>query len=292
MEDMLLIADSGSTKTAWLLRRQGRDDIRVDSRGLNPVRDDATTISEVVDGVASTLVSYLAVEPEFRCTGCWASALRVFFYGAGCIDPFKGAVEHALCESFAGSRVAVESDLLGAARALCGHSEGIACILGTGSNSCLYDGHDIVANVPALGWILGDEGSGSVLGRRLVSDALKGELGDDLRSDLLDRFSLTPSEIIDRVYRHPQANRFLASLVPFLVENRSETRIHELIVDSFRSFLCRNVKKYNRADLPVNFVGGIAWQFADELAEVVEQEGFTMGQIERFPIVLMAAYHS
>ena len=292
MEDMLLIADSGSTKTAWLLRRQGRDDIRVDSRGLNPVRDDATTIAEVVDGVASTLVSYLAVEPEFRGTGCWASALRVFFYGAGCIDPFKGEVEQALCESFAGSRVAVESDLLGAARALCGHSEGIACILGTGSNSCLYDGHDIVANVPALGWILGDEGSGSVLGRRLVSDALKGELGDDLRSDLLDRFSLTPSEIIDRVYRQPQANRFLASLVPFLVENRSETRIHELIVDSFRSFLCRNVRKYNRADLPVNFVGGIAWQFADELAEVVEQEGFTMGQIERSPIVLMAAYHS
>ena len=292
MEDMLLIADSGSTKTAWLLRRQGRDDIRVDSRGLNPVRDDATTIAEVVDGVASTLVSYLAVEPEFRGTGCWASALRVFFYGAGCIAPFKGAVEQALCESFAGSRVAVESDLLGAARALCGHSEGIACILGTGSNSCLYDGHDIVANVPALGWILGDEGSGSVLGRRLVSDALKGELGDDLRSDLLDRFSLTPSEIIDRVYRQPQANRFLASLVPFLVENRSETRIHELIVDSFRSFLCRNVRKYNRADLPVNFVGGIAWQFADELAEVIEQEGFTMGQIERSPIVLMAAYHS
>jgi hypothetical protein len=149
-----------------------------------------------------------------------------------------------------------------------------------------------VANVPALGWILGDEGSGSVLGRRLVSDALKGELGDDLRSDLLDRFSLTPSEIIDRVYRQPQANRFLASLVPFLVENRSETRIHELIVDSFRSFLCRNVRKYNRADLPVNFVGGIAWQFADELAEVIEQEGLTMGQIERSPIVLMAAYHS
>ena len=292
IDEMLLIADSGSTKTSWLLRREGREDICFESRGVNPVRDDAAVIAGVVSGVASTLVSYLAVEPEFRGTGCWASALRVFFYGAGCIEPFKGAVARALRESFAGAQVVVESDLLGAARALCGHSEGLACILGTGSNSCLYDGRDIVANVAALGWILGDEGSGSVLGRRLVSDALKGELGDDLRASFLERFSLTPSEIIDRVYRQPQANRFLASLVPFLVENRSEMRIHELIIDSFRSFLCRNVKKYNRADLPVNFVGGVAWQFADELAEVVEQEGFTMGRVERSPILLMAAYHS
>ncbi len=288
---MTLVADSGSTKTSWLLRRRGHDDVRVESVGLNPVRDADSTISAVIGGVAATLESYLSVEPDRGLQGRWRSTLDIFFYGAGCIEPFKASVERALEQSFAGSIVAVESDLLGAARALCGHGEGIACILGTGSNSCLYDGHKIVANIPPLGWILGDEGSGAVLGRRLVGDALKGELGDALCSQLLARFALSQADIIDRVYRQPQANRFLASLVPFLVENRAEECIHELITDSFRAFFRRNVKKYGRDDLPVNFVGGIASQFADELLQSAEAEGLIVGRIERSPITLMAAFH-
>ena len=238
---MTLIADSGSTKTAWLLRRQGHDDIMVESVGINPVRDTYEDIEKVVSGVAASCEAYLAVEPDFQLHRRWQRHLSVFFYGAGCIEPFKASVVKALEQAFKGSRVVVESDLLGAARALCGDREGIACILGTGSNSCLYDGSEIVANISPLGWILGDEGSGAVLGRTLVGDLLKGELGEEMRISFLERFGLTQAEIIDRVYRQPQANRFLASLVPFLVENRSEKRIHELIIDGFRSFLRRNV---------------------------------------------------
>ena len=288
---MTLVADSGSTKTSWLLRRAGYDDIRVETVGINPVRDSDSTIGTVVGGVAATLGSYLSVESDSLSHSLWRSKLDIFFYGAGCIEPFKSAVEDALRLSFAGSTIVVESDLLGAARALCGHSEGIACILGTGSNSCLYDGHEIIANIPPLGWILGDEGSGAVLGRRLVSDALKGELGDALRSSLLERFALSPTDIIDKVYRQPQPNRFLASLVPFLVEHRAEDCIQELIIDSFRSFFRRNVKKYGRDDLPVNFVGGIASQFSEELLQSAETEGLIVGRIERSPITLMAAFH-
>lgn len=289
---MTLVADSGSTKTAWVLRRQGYDDISIESVGINPVRDTASDIDTVVSGVAATLEAYLAVEPDFQTHRQWQKHLSVFFYGAGCVEPFKGAVEEPLRAHFAGSKVAVESDLLGAARALCGHTEGIACILGTGSNSCLYDGEEIVANVSPLGWILGDEGSGAVLGRRLVGDILKGQMGDELKAAFLSRFCLTQSEIINRVYRRPMANRFLASLVPFLVENRAEKCIHELIIDSFRSFFIRNVRKYYRQDLPVNFVGGIAAQFESELREAAENEGFVVGEIERSPIAKMASFHN
>ena len=288
---MTLVADSGSTKTAWLLRRQGHDDISVESVGINPVRDAADDIEKVVAGVAATIETYLAVEPDFQAHRQWQRHLSVFFYGAGCIEPFKDSVVEALKKCFAGGKVAVESDLLGAARALCGHAEGIACILGTGSNSCLYDGEEIVANVSPLGWILGDEGSGAVLGRRLVGDILKGQMGDEMKAAFFERFQLTQSEIIDRVYRRPMANRFLASLVPFLVENRAETCIHELIIDSFSSFFNRNVRNYSREDLPVNFVGGIAAQFESELREAAENEGFVVGGIERSPIAKMLSFH-
>lgn len=289
---MTLIADSGSTKTAWLLRRPEKADLEVTGYGINPVRDSAEDIGRVVGSVAQTLEAMLAMEPDYSLHADWRSRLHVFFYGAGCIDPFKLSVAEALERAFSGSSIEVESDLLGAARALCGHGEGIACILGTGANSCLYDGTTIVANTPALGWILGDEGSGAVLGRTLVSDALKGQLGEELRERLLSRFALTQASVIDAVYRQPQANRFLASLVPFIVENRTDERIHALLERSFRAFFRRNVKNYDRRDLPVHFVGGVAAQFTDELTEAADSEGFTLGVVERSPIYLMADFHS
>ena len=289
---MTLIADSGSTKTAWLLRCEGHDDLLFEGVGINPVRDTEEEIRTAVEHVFATFLGHMAVDPEFRSYSLLDGCLEVFFYGAGCIEPFKRSVEAALAASFLGGRVVVESDLLGAARALCGHEEGIACILGTGSNSCLYDGERIVANTSPLGWILGDEGSGAVLGRTLVGDLLKGQLGEALKSAFFERFGLTQADVIERVYRQPQANRWLASLAPFLAENRSDEGVRGLLVESFRSFFRRNVAAYGRRDLAVGFVGGVAWQFEAELREAAEAEGFKLGRIERRPIELMAAYHS
>ena len=201
-------------------------------------------------------------------------------------------MERLLRACFPTTTVHVASDMLGAARALCGHSEGIACILGTGSNSCLYDGHDIVANVPALGWILGDEGSGAVLGRTLVSDLLKGQLPVALRDAFLKEYDLTQDAIIQRVYRGEQPNRWLASLVPFLASHCNEPSVHDLLIRSFCRFLRRNVLAYARPDLPVGFVGGVANQFEDELRAAVAAEGLLMGYIQREPIHGMVRYHT
>lgn len=288
---MKLIVDSGSTKATWIWIREGKDDVRVDSVGINPVRDDQATIERIVEGVAMTLASYEAVSS--LPTGALGSkpGMEIYFYGAGCIEPYKLVVEEVLGRYFKDAEIAVESDLLGAARALFGVKEGIACILGTGSNSCYYDGERTVGNVSPLGWILGDEGSGAVLGKTLVGDLLKGQLGEDLKASFFERFQLTQSDIIDRVYRQPMANRFLASLVPFIVEHREDEGIHTLVVDAFRSFFRRNVAAYHRMDLPVSFVGGIAAQFEDELRKAAEVEGFIVGEIERMPIVKMVAFH-
>lgn len=289
---MKLIVDSGSTKAEWLWLRQGKDDVKVDSVGINPVRDDEETIERIIEGVAATLGCYEAVVPMGNPSGAMSSdGMQVFFYGAGCVSPYKEVVSDVLERVFKGAQVCVESDLLGAARALFGVKEGVACILGTGSNSCYYDGERIVENVSPLGWILGDEGSGAVLGRTLVGDLLKGQLGEDLKEAFFERFSLTQADIIDRVYRQPMANRFLASLVAFLVEHRDDAGIHALLVDGFCSFFRRNVAAYNRSDLPVSFVGGIAGQFERELREAAESEGFKVGEIERHPIVGMVAFH-
>lgn len=259
--------------------------------GINPVRDDEYTMRGVVEEARSLLQDELlrgcaASFPSERSIG------KVCFYGAGCIPPYSEALKKLLMQAFPGACVEVESDLLGAARALCGHEEGIACILGTGANSCLYDGKNIVRQTPALGWILGDEGSGAVLGRRLVGDVLKGQLPPALCKAFLQRYELTQADIIERVYRQPQPNRFLASLVPFLSEHIEDTAIHSFLVSEFRLFLERNVLAYGRPDLPVSFVGGVASQFRVELQEAVEAEGFQLGCIEKEPIVRMVAYHT
>lgn len=285
---MKLIVDSGSTKATWIWLRQGMDDVKVETIGINPVRDDAEVIDCIVEGVAATLASYEAVQGKPFVEGL---AQEIYFYGAGCIEPYKDVVHEALMKYFPGAVVWVESDLLGASRALFGIKEGIACILGTGSNSCLYDGEKIVYNVSPLGWILGDEGSGAVLGRTLVGDLLKGQLGIDLKSAFFERFGLTQADIIDRVYRQPLPNRFLASLVPFIVEHRDEVGIHELLIKSFRAFFHRNVAAYGRRDLPVGFVGGVAAQFEKELCEAAELEGFIVGEVEKMPIIKMATFH-
>jgi len=287
---MKLIVDSGSTKTVWCVVLPGNLSLTFHTAGLNPVRDDEDAMQEVVNSALAAI--------QNECTMGRASSLlpdasfrEVFFYGAGCIPPYSQTLQSILQRAFPTASVAVESDLLGAARALCGSSEGIACILGTGANSCLYDGCGITRQTPALGWILGDEGSGAVLGRLLVGDVLKRQLPDALCTAFFDHFHLTQADLIERVYRQPQPNRFLASLVPFLAEHADDAPIHAFLLGEFRRFLIRNVVAYGRRDLPVSFVGGVASQFASQLREAVEAEGFIMGQVLSNPIQGMVQYH-
>jgi len=245
-----------------------------ETKGINPVRDSEATVGDTLSSLPA-----LPTPP---------SAIR--FYGAGCIPPYSDAVSRLLAARFPDADIRVESDLLGAAHALCGHREGIACILGTGSNSCLYDGRRIAANMSPLGWILGDEGSGAVLGRLLVGQVLKGQFSPALCQAFEAETGLTRAHIIDKVYRQPMPNRFLASLVPFLGRHRGEAEVRDFLVGEFRRFFRRNVAGYGRTDLPVSFVGGIAHTYTDELAEAARLEGFTLGRILQRPIDDIVAY--
>jgi N-acetylglucosamine kinase-like BadF-type ATPase len=181
---------------------------------------------------------------------------------------------------------------MAAARALCQHEEGIACILGTGSNSCLYDGIHITSNVPPLGYILGDEGSGAVLGKCLVGNLVKGQLPKELKKDFEDQFNLNTAQIIERVYRQPLANRFLASLSIFLASHRDVHAIHEMLLENFISFFRRNVALYGCPELPVHFIGGVAAQYTDELDEAAETCGFKLGTVTKSPMLGMIRFHA
>ena len=274
---MKLIVDSGSTKTVWRVALSKDQSFTVNTNGINPVRDSEEAMRAVVSQASSSMREY-TIE-------------QVFFYGAGCIPPYSVTLQHVLEQAFPGAQVVVESDMLGAARALCGLKEGIACILGTGSNSCCYDGEKIIQNVSPLGWILGDEGSGAVLGRTLVGDLLKGQLSPALLDEFLQRYHLTQPAIIEAVYRKPLANRFLASFVPFLADHREDEGIHALLVDAFRRFFRRNVAAYHRKDLAVNFVGSVAYYFEKELSMAAEAEGFKMGHVLRDPVEQLTKFH-
>lgn len=268
----ILVCDSGSTKADWLYAN-GDSEEAVRTDGVNPVRDSGESISRIVASL-----------PD------WAPEC-IYFYGAGCIEPYSASVRKALQERFPQAVVSVESDLLGAARALFGHEEGIACILGTGSNSCFYKDGQIKANVPPMGYILGDEGSGAVLGRQLVSDIVKGQLSQELKDAFMEEFQLTPALIVENVYRKPAANRFLASLCPFLSKHRDYDEIQRLLANEFERFLRRNVLLYNRPDLEIRYVGSISVHFEHELRNVHAKMGLKMGDVLASPVKKMMFFH-
>ena len=216
----------------------------------------------------------------------------MFFYGAGCIPEKKGVVEKVLRKVFPDAdRIEVESDLLGAARAVCQHQEGLACILGTGSNSCLYDGEKIVGNIPPLGYILGDEGSGAVLGKLFLNALFKGALPDGMKEDFLQSSGLSYPEIIQRVYRQPMANRFLASTSLYISEHLDVPALRELVKQNFRDFFHKNIAQYGRHDLPLGAIGSIAYHYRDLLQEVAEEEGYKLSTVAKSPMEGLVTYH-
>lgn len=277
---MILIADSGSTKTTWCLAEKGRAERCVTTQGINPFHQDTAAVSAIVAGELLPLLE--GASPE-----------AVFFYGSGCRANKIPAMEQLLAEAFpTASRVEAHGDLLAAARAVCGRSMGMAAILGTGANSCLYDGRKIVMNTPPLGYILGDEGSGAVLGRQFVNALFKGFLPKMVADGFLADTGLTLDSLIERVYREPLANRFLASLSLHILKRADCAEVRTIIVDNFRSFFRRNVAAYGHNELPVGAVGSIAYHYAPFLAEAAAAEGYTMGRIIKSPMPGLVDYHT
>ena len=277
---MILLADSGSTKTDWGLVENGKLVKRLRTSGMNPFQMSEEAITEEIK-------THLV--PELPGT----VLDEVHFYGAGCTKEKQPIVERALRANLTiNGECEVASDMLGAARGICGHKPGIACILGTGSNSCSYDGKNLVKNVSPLGFILGDEGSGAVLGKLLVGAVLKNQMPEAITKRFFEKYKLTSAEIIDRVYRQPKPNTFLASFVPFLEENIDEPKIYNLVKESFRSFLRRNVMQYDGwQTLPIGFNGSIAKIYKKPLLEALEEEGMHLGRIIQAPMEAMVEYH-
>ena len=272
---MVLIADSGSTKCTWIAS-DGARTTNVRTQGINAVQHSAEQIREA-----------LAELPP--CDG----VTSVRFYGAGCGETFPEASEKLRREleaHFGTTDITVESDLLGAARALWGHGEGIACILGTGSNSCYYDGVRIVRNTPPLGWVLGDEGSGTYIGRQLVGNLLKGLCDESLRQLFFEEELLDYDEIIRRVYREGMANRFLASFTRFVARHIDRPELDELVCKAFRAFVRRNLAHYP-ADAEVSALGGVACHFERQLRHVLATEGMRAGRIVETPDEGLLNYH-
>jgi N-acetylglucosamine kinase-like BadF-type ATPase len=196
-----------------------------------------------------------------------------------------------MVEELSPKTVEVHSDLMAAARALCQHEAGMACILGTGANSCLYDGEQIIQNTPALGYILGDEGSGSVLGRLFLNAIFKNPALSAVRDEFLKANKMELKDIIQKVYREPMVNRWLASLSPFIMEHIGNPLIREIVVYNFREFFRKNIVPYNRPDLQVHFVGSMAHHYHDELEEAAKAEGFQLGNILQSPMEGLLTYH-
>lgn len=277
---MILVADSGSTKTEWCLAENGNRVKTILTKGINPVFENEEAISR-------ELQAHLL--PEVENAGIEA----VHFFGAGCAYPEVNRIVERAVGNLLHVPVEVQSDLLCAARALFGKEKGIACIMGTGSNSCLYDGKEIVSNVSPLGFILGDEGSGAVLGKLLVGACLKNQLGKEMEKAFLERFHLTRPEIIDRVYRQPFPNRFLASLSVFLHEHLDNPDVRALVRRSFDDFFIRNVMQYpDYQMLKVSFTGSIAYYYKDILKEVADGRGLHIGTIVKAPMDGLLAYYT
>lgn len=283
---MILIADSGSTKTDWHFV-DSQDKINKKSfstQGINPFHQDDSVIHKIIND---------ELLPQIDLSG--DESLYVYFYGAGCTKEacpkLKAILEHDLhCIA------EVNSDLLGAAHALLGHKAGVACILGTGSNSCYYDGEKILKNVSPLGYILGDEGSAAYIGKCLVGDMLKNQFSQSLTDLFYEETKQTIASIIERTYRKPMPNRFLGEISQFCQNHRENKEIHSFLINCFTQFFIRNIKAYEIYSeiqpLKVNFVGSIAWVYEDEIKEVAEQLGYEMGVVMRAPMDGLLKYYS
>jgi len=282
---MNLIADSGSTKTDWRLIDDSGKEHQFSTIGFNPFFQNSTVIAEELKKNLRPQINLICDSEK--------NQLNVYFYGAGCSSPEKcEIVSTALKHVFPKSLIEVEHDLLAAARALCGTQEGIAAIMGTGSNSCYYDGSKIVDNVTSLGYILGDEGSGAYIGKHFIQDYLNKEIPENIAKQFRETYNMTDEHILDAVYKQPMPSRFLASFSKFINLHRKEEYFINLVDHNFDQFFNKHICKYkNHRNINMSCVGSVAYYYSDTLKNVAERKGVKLGKILESPIKDLTAYH-
>jgi len=276
-----LIADSGSTKTDWILTGKNGTH-RFQSDGINPFYQ---TSEEIIPVLEKQVLPNLTENPG-----------SIFFYGAGCADektskPVSDALSHCISSA---SKIGVATDMLGAARGLCGHEPGLACILGTGANNAFYDGKNIVRSIGSLGFWLGDEGSGSYLGKTLVVHFLQNELPADLHKEFNLAYPGTDRlRVLDNAYKKPYPNRYFASFSIFIAKHIEHPFFREMVGNAFRLFIEKYICKHEHAEkYPVHFVGSVAWHYQHILKKELEEKGLMPGRILKSPLESLVQYYT
>ena len=275
-----LISDCGATKAEWRIT-DGKRSKTIITQGISPYFLDTSQIISLLESELKPGLKKWEVD-------------EVHYYGTGCANPNNASsVKKALRKVFPGSKTEVNHDLMAAARALCGRSKGIACILGTGSNSCYYDGKKIIKNSPGLGYVLGDEGSGAYLGRKVLQYYLYNTFDEDIRARFDAAYVTNASEILENVYKKPMPNRYLAGFAKFLAENRGHYMIENIIEDGLNDFFFNHLCKYRETwTLPVHFAGSVAFGFKDVLQQLCASYEFELGNVMKNPMEGLVSYHS
>lgn len=275
----ILIADSGATKCEWCLLENNKKKT-IYTQGMSPYYSSREELLQI----ASTELA-----PRIKKN----IPSHIYFYGTGCSSLANvKLIQDILKTVFPKSKILVDHDLMGAARALCGRKKGIACILGTGTNSCYYDGKKIVKNIPGLGYVLGDEGSGAYLGKKVLQYYFYKTFDEDLTYRFEKKYDLSSSEAMDNIYKKSMPSRYLASFALFLDENRGHYMIENIIEDGLNDFFFQHLCKYQESwKYPINFVGSIAYGFKDVLKEICDTYKFTLGKILKSPMQGLIEYH-
>ncbi|HTI58807.1 N-acetylglucosamine kinase [Mucilaginibacter sp.] len=271
---MILVADSGSSKTDWLLAIPGQEPLQFRTDGLNPYFRTEKEMVKILHDQGTKLVKHASDITE------------IYFFGAGCSSPDRHEiVSNALSQLFPKAYISVDSDLLGSAYATCGHEKGLCCVLGTGSNISFFDGEEVHSGKHGLGYILGDEGSGSWFGKALVTDYLYGNMPGDIHSQFNSEYAITKESVIQNVYQKPGGNFYLASFTRFISKIRDSQYGQNLLASGFREFIDTNIKSYPQYHkYNCNFVGSVAYVFSDELIRLCESNEVKVGKIIRQPI--------
>lgn len=275
-----LIADSGATKCEWCVLDNGKKTKTIITQGISPYFLSGTQITELLEKELIPKLKKFQVK-------------EVFFYGTGLANPKNViVVKSVLKKLFPKAKTEVQNDLLAAARALCGKNKGVACILGTGANSCFYNGKKMVKNSPGLGYVLGDEGSGAYLGKKVIQYYLYNTYDEELKARFEKKFQVTPMEILENVYKKPLANRYLASFAIFLAENRGHFMIENIIEDGLNDFFFTHLYKYRESwTHPIHFVGSIAFGFKDVLKDLCNTYELELGRVLKAPMQGLIEYH-
>lgn len=278
----ILIADSGSTKTDWVLIKDKNIVLQYQTIGFNPYFQSS---EDIYNEIKTVLIPVLQDQLHH--------IKHIAYYGAGCSTPDKvQVVKQGLYLAFGNILSEVNHDLLASARALFGKEQGIACILGTGSNSCLYDGHSVVENIPSVGYMFGDHGSGAVIGKAFVQHYFNGDVPAHLVV-AFEKAGYHREIILENVYKKPMPNKYLASIVSFMSAYNNDSYIKEIIKECFRDFFKAQVSRYTNAkQLPVNSVGSIGYYYRELLEEVAKEAGYTIGSIIQSPMEGLIKYHS